>query len=415
MTQQNVKALLISVGGSPDPVVFSINRLRPECLCFFASEETKNIIDVGIIPKMEQPPKRWDQIITPNAEDLLKCCQALLKDLPGLLHRWGVEPSELTVDYTGGTKTMSAALALCTIDRASSFHYVGGKERSKGGVGIVVGGQEEAIYQVNPWDELAVRERKEAGIVFNRARYRQAADLFEKIEKRVSGGMKPFYKALADLSEGYALWDAFDHKGAWNKLQAAKKALEMTVLFGGPTEIKSLVATLKENLLFLEKIAMGAKEVKRELFFDLLANAERRAQLEQKYEDATARLYRALEVLAQARLSERGLITSHVDPARLPESLREEYIRRYTSRIDGKIKIGMDASYRLLKELNDDLGEAYHRNWESLRILLDARNSSYLAHGFVAIGSERYQRLLEMILKLSNTTADRLPLFPKME
>jgi len=46
------KALLISVGGSPEPVIYSINELKPECLCFFASAETRSIINNDILPKI---------------------------------------------------------------------------------------------------------------------------------------------------------------------------------------------------------------------------------------------------------------------------------------------------------------------------------------------------------------------------
>jgi CRISPR-associated protein (TIGR02710 family) len=400
MAQPTIKALLVSVGGSPEPAIFTINRLRPECLCFFASEETQASINEQIIPKIEQPPQRWDQIITPDAEDLRKCCEALLKDLPGLIRRWEVEPSQMMVDYTGGTKTMSIALALCTIEHSSGYHYIGGGQ---------------AIHQANPWDELAVQERREAALIFNRARYAQAADLFQKIELRVSGGGKPFYKALVNLSLGYGLWDAFDHKGAWNKLQEAKKALEMATVFGGPPGIKPLVNVLKENLAFLEKIVLSKQEIIPELFLDLLANAQRRANVEQRYEDAVARLYRALEVLAQVRLAQKGIRSTAVDPMKLPGSLRGEFSQKYTSDIDGKIKIPLQAAFKLLKESGDELGLAFEKQWNNLKALLEARNSSLLAHGFTPIKPERYQQMWEMVLKLSGTSPEKLPQFPRME
>lgn len=401
MTQQPVKALLMSVGGSPEPVICAINRLRPECLCFFVSEEAKGSIDRDIIPCIEQRPERWDQIVTPDQEDLKVCCATLLKDLPGLLKRWDVTPSDLVVDYTSGTRTMSAALVLCAIESSSQFHHGGGEGK--------------AFSHVNPSDELAVKERMNAALVFNRGRYQQAADLFQKIEQRVSGGIKPLYKALADLSVGYALWDVFQYRQAWEKLQAARKALEMAALFGGPPVLKSLIPQLKVNVAFLEKIVMGATEVKPEMFVDLLANAERRAQRESNYEDAMVRLARALEVLAQVRLSGRGFQPGNIDPERLPVSLRQEYVQKYTSSIDGKVKVGLEAGYRLLKELGDELGGAFQAQWNTLRALLEARNLSILAHGFLPMKAERYHQLWTLVLKLSGTQSEQLPRFPKMD
>jgi CRISPR-associated protein (TIGR02710 family) len=403
MAQQAVKVLLVCVGGSLEPIIFSINKLRPDCLCFFATEADKGIVDQEIIPKIEQPPRQWDQIITPDSDDLLKCCQVLLKDLQAILKRWEADPSQVVVDYTGGSKTMSAALILCTVDYSSSYQYVGGV------------GKEEAIRHVNPWDELAVKDRGESAIIFNRARYQQAADSFSMIQQKVSGSSKPLYKALANLSSGYAFWDAFDYRQGWNKLQEAKKALEMATLFGGPRGLDSLVSVLKVNLSFLEKIAMGSQEVKADIFLDLLANARRRAQFEQKYEDAMARLYRAFEVLAQVRLSQKGIRTSSVDPARLPDSLKEEFIQKHTSELDGKIKVRAQEAYRLLKDMGDELGNSFDKQWSNLKLLLEARNNSILAHGFVSVKQERYQQMFDVVLKLSGKRLEELPRFPLME
>ena len=184
MSQYPVKALLISVGEKVETVVSTVNRLRPECLAFFSSEDERARIDREIIPKIEQPPRQWDQIMTPDPKDLNKCCQVLLKDLPGLIRRWSVEPSQMTVDYTGGTRTMAVALSLCTIHYASHYHYSGDAVK------------EEALQLSNPWDEIAAEERKTAADPFNRSQYRQAAAHFQKIERRVSGSHIPFYKAL---------------------------------------------------------------------------------------------------------------------------------------------------------------------------------------------------------------------------
>lgn len=415
MSQSSVKALLVSVGGDLASTIFAINRLRPEALCFFVAEAEQGEIDREIIPQIEQPPRQWDQIATPDPEDLLQCCRVLLREIPGLLSRWGVEPSQLTIDTTGGTKTMAAALALCAVDAASSFHAVVSKAQAKGGTETAVHGEARVIYQGNPWDELAANGRRDAAAVFNQARYREAADLFRKIEKRVSGGSKPLYKSLADFSEGYAFWDSFDYREGWNRLQSAKKGLEMSALFGGPPGLKDVVSKLKENLSFLEKLVMGTKEIKPELFLDLLANAQRRAHTEKKYEEATVRLLRALEVLAQARLAERGFQFDRIDPDPLPASLKTDFIQKYTSPLDGRIKLDLLGDYRLLKEIGDPLGIAFDQQWSTFKIPLEARERSILGHGFTPMPPDRYQQLWELALKISGTPPEKMLHFPKME
>lgn len=408
------KALLISVGGSPEPIIVSINELKPECLCFFASEETRPIINNEILPRIAERPPWMAEIITEDAEDLLACYRSISARWGEIQRNWRLEPGDWVVDYTGGTKTMAAALVLATIDDASGYRYIGGKERTKAGAGIVIDGKEQVLHQLNPWDELAIKERDEAAIIFNRARYKQAAELFQRIEKRVSGSSKPLYKALVDLSDGYALWDGFDYKGAWNKLQAAKKALEMATIFGGPSGLKSLVSALKENILFLEKIVMGRQEVKKEIFFDLLANARRRAEMEHKYDDAISRLYRGIEVYAQLMLAQRGINTSDVKEDQLPDEIRHEFKIRYRDEIDDRIRLPMYASYRLLQALKDPAGATFFERWPQMKLLLDARNRSILAHGFMPIKRERYEEMFKLVLRIRGIEERSLPQFPSL-
>jgi CRISPR-associated protein (TIGR02710 family) len=403
MADSNVKALILSIGESVESAVASINRSNPECVCFFVSESAKGDVDQKIIPKIERPPKQWDQIVTPDPDDFLKCCGALIAGIPGMVGRWQAEPSQVVVDYTGGTVTMAQALVLCTVDFASGYQSSGGPPR------------EGELQRVNPWDELSAVARWEAARTFNQSRFRGAADRFSRIQSRVSGGEKPLYKALSGLSLGYAAWDAFDYRQGWNKLQEAKKSLEMATLFGGPPGLKALLAGLKSNLPFLEKIAMGSQEVKPELFLDLLANARRRALHDQRYEDAVVRVYRALEVLAQVGLFQKGIRSSAVDPSKLPENLREEYVRRYTGETDGKIAIGVIPAFRLLKGMGDDLGERFESQWNNIRALLEARGGAVLGHGFGTVNPERYQQLFDVVLKISGRRIEEIPVFARME
>ena len=52
---------------------------------------------------------------------------------------------------------------------------------------------------INPWDELAVAERKEACILFNKARYSAAAEIFARTSAKVSQTNKAFFEAIMNL------------------------------------------------------------------------------------------------------------------------------------------------------------------------------------------------------------------------
>ena len=413
MLNERPKAVLISVGGSPEPVVFSLNHQKPEHVCFFVSPETEASLRDKILPGLEFHPLH-DLIRTPAAEDLSGCCRVLVRELPGILKKWGVQPGELVVDYTGGTKTMSAALMLAAAELAGRFSYVGGTDRTKDGVGVVVDGKEKMWFSDNPWDELAVITRREAEVLFNRGRYDAAAQAFRKIAQRVSDSRRPFYEDMARLAEAYEKWDRFAHSEAYGKLHSVAKALPRYAAFASDKAIESLAASVESHLDFLK--TLREERDGENTILDLLANARRRALREGKYDDAVARLYRAVEAYAQWRLkSQYGVDTSAVEIQRIPEPFREE-IADGLSTEDGKLKLGLERSYRLLRAFGDAASRRFWSMWESsLRGLLDRRNNSILAHGFVPITREDYEKFWEACLKFMEISTDRLPVFPELE
>jgi len=413
---EKVKAMIVSVGGAPAPIIFSLNQSRPEYICFFASKQTQKIIEEEILPNLSFKPRHYDWIITPNAELLSDCYSQLIKRLPELMEKWEVDPKDVCVDYTGGTKTMSVALALATIDRSCCYSYVGGDERSKGGVGVVVDGKEKMSFLENPWDQIALAEKKEASILFNKARYASAADVLEKCIVRVSKEQKAFFKALREMVIGYDLWDRFKHKDAKGRLYRSHDVLLAFSHGSERKEIKDLALRLDENIQFLEKI-LSSHKPSTLYFHDLLSNAKRRADLEHKYDDAVARLYRAIEVLGQAELKEiYGIETSDVKEELIPETLRQEYVLKYKDKHDSKVKISLFASYRLLRDLRTALAKEFFSLYDrEIKSLLDIRNHSILAHGFNPVDEKTFQRLFDSIVKFSGTKEEDLPKFPVLK
>jgi CRISPR-associated protein (TIGR02710 family) len=361
------------------------------------------MIEKAIQPGIQQMPKRWDCIVAPDATSLAECYRALAKQLSELLRAWQVQPGEWVVDYTGGTQSMVMAMALATLDQCTRFTFAGE-------------GEPHTLLESNPWDHKAGDEAKQAALSFNQGRYAQARIIFSRLQERVSGGVKPLYKALSDLADGYDLWDGFQHQKALEKLKGAKKALELSSVFGGPPGLKAILSVVEENLVFLEKVMMAQRRPDQVIFLDLLANAQRQAQCGHRYEDAMIRLYRALEVLAQIQLEKgHGIRSLDVRPEQLPESVREDYRRCLTSELDGKIKLSLYTAYHFLKGLGDPLGQTFFNLWPQIKLVLDVQHHSILAHGFESIKPERYKELFDLVMKLAGTRPESLPRFPQME
>jgi CRISPR-associated protein (TIGR02710 family) len=148
---------------------------------------------------------------------------------------------------------------------------------------------------------------------------------------------------------------------------------------------------------------------------------------EEKYDDATARLYRCTELIAQFRLKSSYLLdTSNIDIERLLElglqpiviSQYEEYKTR-----SGVIKIGLHASYDLLCDLKDSLGFLFRKDKE-LKNLLSYRNDSILAHGIKPVNKDFVDKLYRKIIVFAEeagkeqeelTKLRKLAKFPKLE
>lgn len=408
-----VKALILAFTDAPSLAAYVINRLQPELLCFFVPESAKVQVEEAVQPQVQQMPKRWDWVVTPDSADVIACHQALSRTLQDLFQAWNVQVGDVVVDLTGATSAMGAALASACqpwTSRVISLVDAKGHEADEG---IVIDGRVKRWLQGNPWDEAATGVRREACGAFNHGSFRAAATLFHTLEARVSGGQKPLYRALGDLAMGYALWEHFHYRQTWEKLKTSLKALEMASLWGGPPGLKGLLPFIKANSGFLERLVLDPAEVKEAVALDLLAHAHRRAQIDHDPERAMVALLRALEACAQRQLFKQYKIkTWDVQPEQLPEALRETCRTCYLEDVDGKYKLPMQAQFRVLAELGDQMGQAFLHHWPQMKLLLDAANHAILGHGFEAIKSERVQQLSDVVMKLTGVSESSLPKFP---
>jgi CRISPR-associated protein (TIGR02710 family) len=135
-----------------------------------------------------------------------------------------------------------------------------------------------------------------------------------------------------------------------------------------------------------------------EIVEDLLLNAERRA-VQERYDDAVGRLYRALELLAQIRLQQAyGIKTGDVDVQKLPTVLQQEYEQKRSPERK-KVQLALRNSYVLLSQLDaDPLGQLYQEHDGNLFNALQTRNNSLFAHGFQPITASDYQKFSQVIV-----------------
>ena len=410
---QPVKALVIAVADHAAAAIYSINRLQPDSLCFVLSEGTKSLVESEIQPRIEHMPRRWDWIVIANIYEFVGCYQTLARTLPEMLRTWDVQPGDLVVDMTGATPAVAGALTVVTMPMSSRIVSLVPAQEGQDSDRIDVAGQPFVWTQENLWNEAASVSRREGCELFNRQLFAAAAKLFREVEVRVSGGQKPLYRAFADLADGYDLWERFHYRQAWEKLKTAVKAFEMASLWGGPPGLTSLLPPIKANAGFLEKLVLDPAPVKDMQPHDLLAHAGRRLHGLHDTEAAVVSLVRALEAFAQRQLFRQYKIkTWDVQLEQLPEGLRETCRLCWLEDLDGKYKLPLQAQFRALAGLGDQMGQAFLREWPTMKPLLDAASHAVLGHGFEPVKAERVQQLYEVVVKVSGVSETSLPKFP---
>lgn len=404
------KAMILSVGGSPDVQIASLRHHKPETVCFYASQEsidrvaeTKQAIDHRI---------KDHKVIVPDIADLTGCYQKAM-ECAAFLEEQGLSPNEILVDLTGGTKVMSAAVTLLAISKGYSITYTSGEERDRNGVGMVISGSEQVFEQVNPWEALAIDERRKAALYANSFQFDAALAAFSAaLSKAQQPALRRYLRGVISAITAYAAWDRFQHGEATDPLKTGITELESYAEITGDAAVRELVEGLQTNLAFLNQLrekSRGFKELANGHLLDLLANAWRRGR-EGRYDDAVARLYRSLELAAQLALKKYSIDTGDVRLEQIPEPIRDEYQRKYSSK--GKIKIPLEASLRLLEELRDELGERYSSHGTELRKILDSRNSSILAHGSQPIKQSTFEKFFTIVLEFAGVDKNQLPSFP---
>ena len=406
------KALLLAVQSNPAPAIATLKQLNPEMVCFFLDESCKHVVESEVHPALSQMPQRWDWILTTDTTSFPTCHKALAQELGPLLTQWNIIPGELTIVLTSASPAMASAMTLVGFPFTTQV-FIASSTSSRE---ETAGSDTLKDTSENPWDEEAPRIRQEACHAFNQGWHEASAHTFRTLEHRVSGGLKPIYRALVDITQGYGLWEQFQYRPAWEKLKSGIKTLELASVWGGPPGMDQVIKALKENLRFLESIVLDAKEIKRSLALDLLAWAKRRGDRGRDLEMATRVLFRGLEAAAQYQLSHHHHMKSwDITIEQLPNNLQATYRASYLNEIDGKYRLPLLAQFQTLAELGDPMGQRFRNEWPKMKSLFDAADHAVLGYGFESLKAERFHQLFEITMKLTGIVASNLPVFPALK
>ncbi|MBQ7928939.1 MAG: TIGR02710 family CRISPR-associated protein [Methanobrevibacter sp.] len=368
----------------------TITKIYPSQIVFFASDKSKRTIDyIGEMFKRDDDEfvlgEDYQIAELESIDDFNACFEIFETKIWEFKYSEDGKDYQIIMDYTSGTKTMSAAMACCGMFYRTDLISIGG-DRS---IGEVSAGTELINYQnlYKIYDRFVlVRSRNN----FNSYRFRECIEILQYIVD-----LNIHKESFLALCEGYYAWDMMDFEEAYNQLRQVN-ANHMEVV-----EIKS---TLKKNLNALGIIVNSRSENLKNCYIlaSLINNSIRRAE-EYKYDDAIARLYRSFELIAQIRLTKYNVKSSDVDISLLKEhNVSEEFINELEKiKEDGKIRIGLVKDFILLNELDDELGKIYLENESKIKNMTQKRNNSILAHGLDSQSKQDFDEFLEVVLELA--------------
>jgi CRISPR-associated protein (TIGR02710 family) len=388
-----MKVLILTVGTTREPLEVALSEHAPEGVVFLASQASHPV--AAELLRDYGASFRHHTLLLEDAESLLEAYQKALLALRKALE-W--EAKAIVADLTGGTKPMAAGLTLALTGRGVVFSYVGGERRDPE-TGRVLSGHERLRLLEDPTARFGLREWAGFTRAWNALNLGMALSELESLLSRpLSPSEARFYRAMQGVVEGLMEWDRFRHQEALKRLSAhLPVALAVAEAWGHGGKVRVLKG-LEALLPHLQSIVEAGEKPTFPLLQDLLANAERRAALG-RFDDALARLYRALELAVEADLQERlgfTLKDPKTWPEGFPESLKERILKPR-----GLMEL-LEAAFDLDLAFGQrgTLAQRLYGERNRLQALLQKRHGSILAHGTRPVEREDYERLRDFLAGL---------------
>lgn len=455
--------LIVSLGNSPEPIINCINSLRPDRVVFFCSEFSQQhvpeIVQSVLLRSFDQEHDlvvlRQDMGVTSQGEvinelDRLDTVYERAFTMIQSVQSKAASSNqqiEITVDYTGGTKTMTAGLAMAAIDAGGIKLSLTSVDRTQGLPSLSGDRKASKLIEdlrLQAHDVLSLKEKpKECTRLARKAKeiiktYDQkpdfvsdaipvstaaihlrrlfAAELPSLLSKydynaanyaigRVRRLPDRDRQASAQLSSlgfwtnAFDAWDAFNHSDASKYLDRLQKeeSANQDALQVWQKQLQRILSSRA-----VVDPSPNARDWPRNLGHgfeaveDLCLNAERRAE-QRRFDDGVGRLYRAMELLVQIELKMAfDLSTGNIDIDKLPSDLQGEYRRKLENSGKKKLEIGLTESFDLLARLGNSMGSRWEARRGELVNSLQTRNLSLFAHGFTTIDHKGWNDFLSV-------------------
>ncbi|KIR01324.1 CRISPR-associated proteinr [Lachnospiraceae bacterium TWA4] len=423
--------LILSVGTSYEPLVLSISLLNPKKIMFLYTEKSEASID-KIVKFCGLDASIYDKRKVHETNPL-----SVYQEIKRAYLMWN-RPDKIYIDFTGGTKSMSAAAAMAGAMIDIQLVYVGTEDY------LVhfrkpMPGSERLYYISNPYEVFGDLEIEKALSLFGKYNYAGACEKLEILKDKVPDpAIRQQLEFVYQLAVTYEAWDALEFSKAYEAISKLYKDMVRDRKIHTDyilMDFCELIEKQKEILEPMTKILGFIKDKKNmkvlqdqtyivPLMFTMYNNAWVREEQE-KYDSSTLLLYRLLEMISQRRLSLYNLNVSKAEYLSMKYPNKPEYDKKEAveklevfkrkvleikkqifTRCDDYLQpqVALLEGYIYLVALEDTLMGTNTKSrlnyLKKLRSMVFLRNNSIFAHGLAPVSKEDFTRFKNFVILL---------------
>lgn len=436
MKSEEVEYIIMSVGTSYEPLVLTLSLFKPRKILFLYTSETECMID-KIVNMCKLSAGQYSKKKVSQTSSL-----DVYREIKNAYIEWNM-PEKLYIDFTGGTKSMSAAAAMAGAMVDVQLFYVS-NENYLNDFRKPYPGSERMCFIANPYEVFGDFEIEKAMNLFSEYDYAGAAERLGNLCEKVPNPLiRQQLRFIHLLSRTYEAWDSLDFAKAHESMEQLVQELHrdqkiypnIVLMDQIPQLQKQLV--LLSNLIEIPQLLIQNKNMEIltqpryivSLMFTMYRVSSIR-EAQEKYDAATLMLYRLLEMIGQCRLAKYQIdvgnpeyhsIQYHFEQTpeyqgvseqqqleKLQDSvyrIRQQIFTKAKREKSLTLKIALMDGFILLLALKDqlvfsgDLKESI-KHIQHTRAMVQLRNSSIFAHGFSPVSVKNYEKFKTFVIDL---------------
>ncbi|MDO4340866.1 MAG: TIGR02710 family CRISPR-associated CARF protein [Eubacteriales bacterium] len=431
---EQVDYLMLSVGTSYEPLVLNIALLSPKKILFLYTEKTEEILN-KIVKYLKLKATDYQKSMVDATDSI-----SVYQEIKRAYISWD-KPQKVYIDFTGGTKAMSAAAALAGSMIDVQMVYVG-TEHYLTDFRKPEPGSEELFYIDNPIQVFGDIEIEKVFALIERYNYAGAAERLKKLKDNIPDPLnRQQINFVYLLVSVYEHWDALEFEEAAVLMDQLLKELKrdfrvykkLLMMDFQPilnnqykilSQLNKIPALIRQKK---QKDILSDKSIMISLMYTMYENALRREEQE-KYDMATLLFYRLLEMIEQRRLITYDIFVSRPDYQQAdfskasPEysglekneqiqllkttnkGLKQQLFSSPNERDYLPNPIALLDGYLLLAALGDAVtagkdGKAIYL-LKRIRAMVSLRNNSIFAHGLGPVKEEDYYKFRDFVTEM---------------